>query len=363
MAHPDIQDRHQAQRGRGATFNPANRYEATATEVYDDGWGIDPLEDQPSPATVVTTEAARTIVSVNNSPDIGFNQSINPYRGCEHGCVYCYARPTHAYLGMSPGLDFETRIVAKPGAADLLRKKLRGRNYVPQTIAIGANTDAYQPVEREQRVTRGIIEVLAEHKHPFAIITKNQLVLRDLDLLGPLAADNICRVMVSITTLDPRLSRVMEPRASHPEARLRTVEQLSSAGVSVGVMVAPLIPAINDHELERILEAVAARGAQAAGYVALRLPLELKELFEGWLQTHFPDRKDRVLDLVRQMRGGRLYDAQFGQRQRGTGTYAQLLQARFKAALARHELDRPLPLLSAAHFRVPPQPGEQLGLF
>lgn len=362
VVHADLDERHTVHKGRGATFNPANRYDTTATEVYDDGWGVDPDLDAPTVRTTVTPENSRTIVSSNTSPDIGFDLSINPYKGCEHGCIYCYARPTHAYLGMSPGLDFETRIISKPNAAALLRKRLRSRNYEPRTIAIGANTDPYQPIEREHRITRSILEVMADFQHPFTIITKNQLVLRDLDLLQPLGQANLCRVMVSITSVDPHLSRLMEPRASHPQARFATVAALAEAGVPVGVMTAPMIPAINDDQLEKILERATGAGADCAEYVAVRLPFEIKELFEGWLDAHFPDRKERVLQLIRQMRGGELYQARFGERHRGTGTYAMLLQARFSAALARFGLDRRRPAPDHTQFRLPPRSGDQLSL-
>lgn len=363
QAHPKLDDHHTVHKGRGATFNPANRYDSAATEGYDDGWGVDPAADAPAVRTRIRPENARSIVSTNTSPDIGFDRSVNPYKGCEHGCVYCYARPTHAYLGLSPGLDFETRIVSKPNAAALLRKKLSGTRYTPQTIVIGANTDAYQPIERELGITRALIEVLAEFRHPFSIITKSQGVLRDLDVLRPLGRAGLCRVMVSITSVDPQLSRLMEPRASHPDARFRTVRELTDAGVPTGVMTAPMIPAINDDQLERIIERAAAAGADTAGYVAVRLPLEIKELFEGWLDVHFKGRKARVLGLIRQMRGGELYTAQFGTRMRGTGVYADLLSARFRAATARFGLDRPPLPLDVTQFKVPPKRGEQLGLW
>ena len=363
VVHAHIEDRHDVHKGRGATFNPANRFEATATELCDDGWGVDPNDDAPEVRTRVQAENSRTIVTENTSPDIGFDLSINPYKGCEHGCIYCYARPTHAYLGLSPGLDFETRIFSKPNAAALLRKKLSSRNYAPKVIAIGANTDPYQPVERDARITRSLLEVAAEFQQPVALITKNKLVLRDLDLLGPMGQRGLCRVMVSITAVDPQLSRLMEPRASHPLGRFEAVAALSSAGVPTGVMTAPMIPAINDDQLERILERAAEAGADCAGYVVVRLPLEIKELFEGWLDAHFPDRKQRVLSLIRQMRGGQLYQAQFGERMRGTGTYAMLLQARFRKAIARYGLDKAQPPLRTDLFQVPPEAGEQLALW
>lgn len=350
-------------KARGATFNPANRFESSRLEAFDDGWNDahDPA-DTPLLKTRVIPERSRTIVSSNESPDIPFDRSINPYKGCEHGCIYCYARPTHAFLGMSPGLDFETRIVAKNNAAELLRKKFSGRNYKPQVIAIGANTDPYQPIERRLRITRSILEVMAEYRHPFAIITKSQGVLRDLDLLAPAGQAGRCRVMVSVTSLDPELCKVMEPRASPPSGRLRAIRELRQAGVPVGVMAAPMIPAINDMELESILDAAVEAGADRAGMVNVRLPLEIKELFDGWLNEHFPDRREKVLDLIRGMRGGALYQSQFGTRMRGTGPYAHVLQARFKAALRRHGLDLPLPSLDTTAFRIPPRRGDQMAL-
>jgi DNA repair photolyase len=363
VAHPAVSPRTQLQRGRGATFNPPSRFDSTATEVFDDGWGVDPDDDAPQWRTRVTAEKSRSIVSTNTSPDIPFDLSINPYKGCEHGCIYCYARPSHAYLGLSPGLDFETRIFSKPKAAALLRAKLSGRNYVPKVIAIGANTDPYQPIERQHRVTRSIIEVMSAYRQPFSIITKGGGILRDLDLLGPLGQVGLCRVMVSITAIDPHLSRIMEPRASHPDKRFAVVRALTDAGVPTGVLAAPMIPAINDAQLEQIIERSAAAGADSVGYIAVRLPLEIKELFEGWLDGHFPDRKERVLSLIRQMRNGELYQARFGERMRGTGPYARLLEARFTRAAKAHGLDGERPALDTSQFQVPPQKGHQMKLF
>ena len=363
MVHPGVEHRHRVHKGRGATFNPANRYESTAIDTFDDGWSVDPAQDAPQLLTRVTSQRAKTIVSTNNSPDIAFDLSLNPYMGCEHGCIYCYARPTHAYLGMSPGLDFETRIIAKPNAAELLHNKLSSATYVPKVIAIGANTDPYQPVERQERITRGVLEVMAQFNQPFTIITKSQGVLRDLDILEPMGRAGLCRVMVSITSLDAELSRLMEPRATHPEGRFQTVRRLAEAGVAAGVLVAPMIAAINDDQLERIIERAASEGADTAGYVALRLPLEIKELFEGWLQSHFPDRKARVLQLIREMRGGQLYQSEFGTRMRGSGPYAQLLAARFERIVTRLGLNSATPPLDTTKFKVPPRSGQQTSLF
>ncbi len=348
-------------RGRGATFNPANRYVSEQTDDFDDGWGtID--QAMPAPRTRIFAERSRSIVSHNDSPDIGFSRTINPYKGCEHGCIYCYARPSHAFLGLSPGLDFETHIFSKPDAAELLRRTLRRRGYAPEVIAVGANTDPYQPAERELAITRSVLEVMAEFRHPVALITKSQGVLRDLDILGPLGRAGLARVMVSITTLDGSLSRRLEPRASHPWARLRTIAELTAAGVPTGVMAAPMIPALNDAELEHILAAAAEAGADTAGYIAVRLPREVKELFAAWLQRHFPRRSERVLGLIRQMRGGELYRSQFGTRMRGTGPYADLLERRFRAATARLGLDRTPSLLDVTQFSVPAAAGAQLEL-
>lgn len=322
---------------------------------------LDPGE-LPRADTVVTAERSRTILTRNQSPDVPFDVSINPYKGCEHGCVYCFARPTHAYLDLSPGLDFETKITSKPDGPGLLRAAFRKRGYRPEPIALGANTDAYQPVERELGITRRLLEVFAEFRHPLSIITKSRLVLRDLDLLADLARDDLVHVMVSVTTLDPELARRMEPRAATPARRLEAIRALSDAGIPVGVLCSPIIPALNDAELERILEAVHAAGARAAGYIAIRLPLELKELFEGWLDEHYPLRKTHVLSRIRDMRGGVLYTSEWGTRMRGSGPYAELLSRRFDVAAARLGLDRRLPPLRTDHFSVPPQPGDQLQL-
>jgi DNA repair photolyase len=350
-------------RGRGAVTNPAGHYERTRVAPPEET-DPPPEEDAPAPLrTVVTPESSRTILTRNDSPDVPFDVSINPYRGCEHGCVYCFARPTHAYLGLSPGLDFESRIVSKPDAPALLRRALGRPGYRPEPIALGANTDPYQPVERRLRITRGILEVLAEHRHPVTIVTKSDLVLRDLDLLGPLAAQRLAGVMVSLTTLDNDLARRMEPRAPEPGRRLRALGELGRAGVPAGVLTSPMILGLNDHELERLLEAAVEAGARSAGYILLRLPLEIKDLFRDWLQAHYPLKADRVLGLVRDTRGGRLYDPTFGARMRGTGPQADLLARRFTVACRRLGLARAPAPLRTDLFRVPPAPGDQLALF
>lgn len=349
-------------KGRGALTNPSGRFEAEQREAFDDGWGS---LDEPvqKPATQVTNERSRSLITYNDSPDLPFDRSINPYKGCEHGCIYCYARPSHAYLGMSPGLDFETRIVAKPDGAAVLRKQLSKRGYEPAVIALGANTDPYQPVERELGYTRAILEVLLEFRHPVAVITKSNLVLRDIDLWSALAERNLGHVMVSITSLDRALARRLEPRAATPSRRLDAVRRLSDAGVPVGVLAAPLIPALNDHELEVIFEAAAAAGARSARYILVRLPHEIKQLFADWLEEHYPDRAKRVLELIRTTRGGKLYDASYGTRMRGTGRYADLLAQRFELAARRFKLRESLPDADGSQFRVPSSRGAQLGLF
>ena len=313
--------------------------------------------------TVVSPDTTRTIIARNDSPDVPFDRSINPYRGCEHGCIYCFARPTHAYLGLSPGLDFETRIFSKPRAAELLTEELSKPGYRPELIALGANTDPYQPAEREHRITRSVLDVFAEYEHPVAIVTKSDLVLRDLDVLAPMAAKGLVHVFVSITTVDGELARTMEPRAATPLRRLKALEALRSAGVPTGVLASPMIPALNDAELERILERAADAGARSAGYILLRLPLELKELFTEWLQIHYPDKAAHVLNLLRETRGGALYRPGFGERMRGTGPYAELLERRFRVAARKYGLDRPLPPLDTTRFRRPVRSGEQIALF
>ncbi len=318
-------------KGRGAAGNAEGRYAVTRVQAEDDGWFQDG-EPPPNPRTTVTSERARSVISRNASPDLPFDRSVNAYRGCEHGCFYCFARPSHSYLELSPGLDFETRLFAKDNAAEVLRAELARPGYRCAPIAMGTNTDPYQPVERTRRITRALIEVLAECRHPFTLLTKNALIERDLDLLAPLAREGLVSAALSVTTLDNRLSARMEPRASAPQARLRAIRALSEAGVPTGVMFAPVIPAVNDHELEAVLAAAREAGASRAGYVLLRLPHELKDLARDWLQAQFPERADHVLSLVRQARGGRDYDARFGQRQAGTGAWAGLVGDRFRLA-------------------------------
>ncbi len=321
-------------KGRGSATWLEGRYIRTRHEAEDDGWFVDGEPASP-PRTQVTEESARSIISRNDSPDISFSQSINPYRGCEHGCSYCFARPSHSYLELSPGLDFETKLYAKTNAAELLRTELAKRSYVCSPITIGVNTDCYQPIERKYRITRRIIEVFAECGHPFSIITKNALVERDLDLLAPMAARNLVKVYFSVTSLDNRLAARMEPRASAPHRKIQAIKAVSAAGVPVGVMFAPVIPMLNDPELEAVLEAAREAGATSAGYVLLRLPHELQKLFPEWLQIHYPQRAAHILSLMSQMHGGRVYNAEYGTRQTGQGPFAQLIARRFKLAYQR----------------------------
>jgi DNA repair photolyase len=347
-------------RGRGATVNMAGRFEAFSRSLFDDGW--QGLEELPPFRTEVFEEKPKTIITRNDSPDISFDRSINPYRGCEHGCSYCYARPAHAYMGLSPGLDFESKLFAKPNAAALLRAELSAKGYEPKTIALGANTDAYQPIERDRRITRAILEVLAEFNHPVGIVTKSALVTRDIDILGPMAKKGLVKVALSVTTLDPKLARAMEPRASTPTKRLAAIEQLSAAGIPTVVMVAPIIPAVNDSEIEAILKTAHMAGAREAGYVMLRLPHEVKDVFRDWLQATMPERAARVMSLVKSSSGGKDYDASFGKRQTGTGPYAWTIGRRFELACQRLGLNTAKVKLSTTHFRKPPQPGDQLTL-
>ncbi len=355
-------------RGRGAVSNRSGRYESEERVAVDDGWGGAPAEDgdeadlPKGPRTSVAIDTTRTIVARNDSPDIPFDRSINPYRGCEHGCIYCFARPTHSYLGLSPGLDFETKLLMKPDAAELLKRELRNPRYRCDVMALGTNTDPYQPIEREHRITRQILEVLDAHNHPVSIVTKSALVMRDIDILGPMAKRGLAAVGVSVTTLDRDLARMMEPRASTPPRRLAAIAALSAAGIPTSVMVAPVIPALNDMEIERILTASAAAGASSAAYVLLRLPLEIKALFEEWLEANVPDRAKRVLDLVRQTREGKLNDAAFGKRMVGSGPVAQLVRQRFKLAIKKLGLNQRTWNLDVTRFRVPPGPGDQLTL-
>jgi DNA repair photolyase len=350
-------------KGRGAVSNPTGRFEPATRERVDDGWQRPEDEDEPPRLqTTVRVDATRTIIARNDSPDIGFDRSINAYRGCEHGCVYCFARPTHGYFGLSSGLDFETKIFIKPEASKLLAAELRRKGYAPAPIAMGTNTDPYQPLEREHRITRGILEVLQAFKHPFTIVTKNHMVTRDLDILGPMAAENLCRVGLSVTTLDRELARTMEPRASTPAKRIEAIRLLAEAGVQAGVMAAPMIPALNDSELERILEAAAAAGASWAAHTVIRLPWEIKDLMREWLETHVPLKAKHVLSLIQGMRGGRLNDPNFGSRMSGEGAYAEALSLRARLAKKRLGLDRELPPLDCSKFKPPLQAGDQLSL-
>lgn len=349
-------------RGRGARSNVSGRFESQTREAFDDGWT---LED-PEPGqlkTTLTAEKAKTIIAKNDSPDVGFSRSINPYRGCEHGCIYCYARPAHAYMGLSPGLDFESQLFFKPEAAKLLEKELSAPRYRPEFIHIGGNTDPYQPIERETRVTRSVLDVLSRFNHPCSIITKSALIQRDIDILGPMGQRNLVRAAISITTLDRKLARSMEPRAATPDRRLGAIKALAEAGVPVVVMFAPSIPGLNDHEMEAVLERAAEAGATGAGYVALRLPREIKDLFREWLATDHPDRASRVMSLVRQMRGGLDYDPDWGKRMRGEGPIADLMSQRFAAAKKRFGLNARFDALDLSQFKVPAKAGDQGDLF
>jgi DNA repair photolyase len=349
--------------GRGAQSNASGRYEAEARVAFDDGWQS--LEELPAFETSVGIDAARKVITRNDSPDISFDRSINPYRGCEHGCIYCFARPTHAYLGLSPGLDFESKLFMKPDAPELLERELSAARYQPRTIAIGTNTDPYQPIERRHEIMRRILEVLDRAGHPVGIVTKSNLVVRDLDILTRMAQRNLVKVAISVTTLDPKLARVMEPRAPTPPRRLEALRQLSAAGIPTSVMVAPVIPAINDADIERILDTAAAAGVSGAGYVLLRLPLEVRDLFKEWLIANFPDRYRHVLALIRQMRGGKDYDAQWGKRMTGSGPYAWMIGRRFERACERLGLNVRKVKLMTDHFKPPNRRAEvnQLSLF
>lgn len=359
--------------GRGAVTNPAVRFDTRITAPFDDGWdtlgqevGASDLETLPRLETSVIPDTTRSAISWNNSPDIDFDRAVNPYRGCEHGCIYCFARPTHAYLGYSPGLDFETKLVFKPEVAELLEKELRKPGYVPRTLALGSNTDPYQPIERTLTLTRSVLEVLDRFNHPVGVVTKSAGVLRDLDILTSMAQRNLVRVHLSITTLDPRLARVMEPRAATPARRLQAIARLAEARVPVGVLVAPMIPALNDAEMERIMQAAAAAGARHAGYILLRLPLELRQMFEDWLHTHFPDRGRHVLSLIRQSRGGELNDPRFHHRMSGQSAYADILRQRFAKAASRFGYDETDRHLDCTRFALPeaaPLEARQMSLF
>ena len=348
-------------RGRGAQSNASGRFEVYARVAESDGWSE--VEEAPPLKTQITFERAKTIITRNESPDISFDRSINPYRGCEHGCVYCFARPTHAFMGLSPGLDFESRLFVKLGAAELLERELSAPSYQPKVIAIGTNTDPYQPIERQHRVMRQVLEVLASAQHPVGIVTKSALVLRDLDLLAPMAEKGLVKVAISVTTLDPMLARRMEPRASTPERRLGTIKALADAGVPTSVMVAPIIPGLTDAELETILTRAHAMGAREAGYVMLRLPLELRDLFSEWLLEHYPSKARHVLALMRSVRDGKLYDAEFGKRMTGAGPYAWMIGRRFETAASKIGLGKTRTKLRRDLFVPPLRRGEQLRLF
>ncbi len=348
-------------RGRGTLSNATGRYEPLARVAFDDGW--QKLDDLPPFKTNVTVDATRKIITRNDSPDISFDRSINPYRGCEHGCVYCFARPTHAYLGLSPGLDFESKLFMKPNAPELLERELSAPGYVPKTIAIGTNTDPYQPIERRYQIMRRILEVLERAGHPVGIVTKSALVLRDLDILARMAKRDLVKVAISVTTLDATLARTMEPRASAPQRRLEALRQMVKAGVPTSTLVAPVIPAINDAEIERILDAVAAAGVRHAGYVLLRLPLEVRDLFREWLMANFPDRHRHVFKLIRDMRGGKDYDSSFGTRMTGTGPIAWMIGRRFEIACERLGFNATSVKTTTEHFRPPLPASEQLSLF
>src|SRR5262245_56226106 len=348
-------------RGRGAQSNASGRYEPLARVGFDDGWQS--FEELPPFKTTVTIDSTRKIITRNESPDISFDRSINPYRGCEHGCIYCFARPTHAYLGLSPGLDFETKLFAKPEAPKLLERELAAEGYVARTIAIGTNTDPYQPIERQHQIMRRILEVLERYGHPVGIVTKSALVLRDLDILARMAQRNLVKVALSVTTLDPHLARVMEPRAATPARRLDALGKLVAAGVPASVMVAPVIPALNDAEIERILDAAAALGVREAGYVLLRLPLEVRDLFREWLMANFPDRYRQVFKLIRETRGGKDYDSTWGKRMTGGGPVAWMIGRRFELACDRLGFNKTRTRLSTDHFKAPQSGAEQLSLF
>ena len=348
-------------RGRGTASNTSGRYEPLARVVFDDGW--QGLEQLPPFKTTVTIDSTRKIITHNDSPDISFDRSINPYRGCEHGCVYCFARPTHAYLGLSPGLDFESKLFMKPNAPELLERELSAADYSPKSIAIGTNTDPYQPIERRYQIMRRILEVLDRAGHPVGIVTKSALVLRDLDILTRMAKRDLVKVAISVTTLDPKLARVMEPRAATPARRLGALRELVKAGVPASALVAPVIPAINDAEIERILEAIAETGVRHAGYVLLRLPLELRDLFREWLIENFPDRYRHVINLIRETRGGKDYDSSWGKRQTGSGPIAWMIGRRYEVACERLGFNSTSVKTTIEHFKPQRPSAEQLDLF
>jgi DNA repair photolyase len=365
MANAMIEDsgirvRPERNRGRSAGINPSGRFEPFSRDVFDDGWNS--IEELPPFKTEVQVEKPRTIITRNDSPDISFDRSINPYRGCEHGCVYCFARPTHAYMGLSPGLDFESKLFAKPDAARLLERELAKDGYQPRTIAIGTNTDPYQPIEKQYRIMREVLEVLEARKHPVGIVTKSALVTRDIDILSRMAEQGLAKVALSVTTLDRMLARTMEPRASTPTKRLEAIKQLSEAGIPASVMVAPIIPGLNDPEIERILDAARAAGARSAGYVILRLPLEVSPIFKDWLLRHYPDKYRHVMSLIRSMRDGKDYDSEWGKRMKGSGPYAWQIGRRFEIAARRLGLNAERSPLRTDLFIKPKKEGEQLML-
>jgi len=360
IEHSGIRIDAERRRGRGAGVNPSGRFEPVSRQVFDDGW--ETLEELPAFKTEVQVEKPRTIITRNQSPDISFDRSINPYRGCEHGCVYCFARPTHAYMGLSPGLDFESKLFAKPDAAKLLERELVKEGYQPRTIAIGTNTDPYQPIEKKWRIMREILEVLEAHNHPVGIVTKSALVARDIDILSRMAEKGLAKVALSVTTLDRTLARTMEPRAATPPKRLETIRQLAEAGIPASVMVAPIIPGLTDQEIERILDSARAAGAREAGYVILRLPLEVSPIFKDWLLRHYPDRYRHVLSLVRSMRGGKDYDAEWGKRMKGNGPYAWQIGRRFELAAREYGFNLERRRLRTDLFKAPKGAGEQLML-
>jgi len=347
--------------GRAAASNATGRYERHDRVAVDDGWAVE--QALPALRTEVRDERPRSVITRNTSPDVPFDRSLNPYRGCEHGCIYCFARPTHAWLGLSPGLDFETRLIARPGAARQLDRELSGKSYRAKVLAIGTNTDPYQPIERDRQIMREVLEVLRDHRHPVGVVTKGALVERDVEILAEMAGQGLAQVGISVTSLDAKLSRAMEPRAPTPARRLKAIRLLAEAGVPVRVMVAPVVPALTDAELEAILTAAAEAGAQAASWIMLRLPLEVSGLFRDWLTEHYPQRAGRVMARLREMHGGKDYSADWGRRMRGQGHYARLVAARFDVAVRRLGLAKTLPELRTDLFRVPPKPGDQLELF
>lgn len=348
-------------RGRGAVSNPVSRFDALDREAVDDGWDVE--EELPPLRTEVTLERPRSVITRNTSPDVFFDRSINPYRGCEHGCIYCFARPTHAFLGLSPGLDFETKLIARPEAPEVLERELRAKSYKVGPIAIGTNTDPYQPIEKDQKIMRRLLEVLYEYRHPVCVVTKGTLIERDADILGEMGKMGLARVGITVTTLDADVSRKMEPRVPTPERRMRTIRTLADAGCPVRIMVSPVVPALTDHELEAILTRGAEAGAKTASWIMLRLPLEVAPLFREWVAEAFPDRAARIMGRVRELHGGKDYDAEFGKRMTGEGAFADLISHRFSIAVKRLGLDVDLPHLDVSQFRCPARQGDQLSLF